>query len=307
MQNRFARQNLWLIIGFVLLWNSGFIGAEFGLPYAGPFTILFWRYLALTLVLIVYLRLTKKISWIGWRYAGSEMLIGALAHGGWLACVLIAIDYGVPAGIVALVVALQPMLTGALSGMVVGEPTPFIRWLGLIIGFVGVMVPIITRVDFQVTSDVVAWFIPLLAVIAITIASLIERRIDLKKDYPHIPISLSLFYQSLATTVVAFFPALFGEHLSTQWNPVFISSMIWLVLAVSMGAYAFMWLLVFRIDATRVASLFYLGPPVTMLMAWIAFGDQVEAIDFIGMAIVLFGVLLGYLKMPAKGNRLIFR
>src|SRR6056297_2638237 len=118
MRNRFARQNLWLIIGFVFLWNSGFIGAEFGLPYAGPFTLLFWRYLALTLILIFYLRLTNKFSWIGWQYAGSEMLIGALAHGGWLACVLISIDYGVPAGIVALVVALQPMLTGALSGVV---------------------------------------------------------------------------------------------------------------------------------------------------------------------------------------------
>lgn len=295
MPDKTTRKNFWLIIGFVFFWNSGFIGGEFGLPYAGPFTLLFWRYLALTFLLTMYLHLKRDLRWIGWRYARTFMLVGVLAHGVWLSCVLISIDYGVPAGIVALVVALQPLATGALSGSVVGEPTPLIRWVGLIVGFVGVAIPIVPRVDFSDATDIIAWFIPLLSVIAITIASLIERKIDLKKDYPRIPIDLSLFYQSLATMVVVAFPALFWEGFSTQWNSVFISAMVWLVLAVSLGAYALMWLLVERIDATRVASLFYLGPPVTMFMAWVAFGDQIRVLDLVGMAVVLFGVLLSYL------------
>jgi len=290
------RKNFWLILGFVIFWNSGFIGAEFGLPYAGPFTLLFWRYLALSLLLAFYLFLKRDLRWIGWRYARSFMLVGVLAHGVWLTSVLISIDYGVPAGIVALVVALQPLATGALSGSVVGEPTPLTRWIGLIVGFVGVAIPVVTRVDFSNAEDIIAWFIPLLAVVAITIASLIERKIDVKKDYPRIPIDLSLFYQSIATATVIAIPALFWEELATQWNGVFISAMIWLILGVSLGAYAIMWLLVERLDATRVASLFYLGPPVTMLMAWIAFGDRVAMVDIVGLLVVFAGVIIAYLK-----------
>ncbi len=294
-----AQKNFWLITGFVILWNSGFIGAEFGLPYAGPFTLMFYRYLALTVLIFLYLYITKQLRWVGWRLAMPQMLIGVLAHGVWLTCVLIAIDDGVPAGIVALVVALQPLATGALSGLVVGEPTSWLRWLGLIVGFIGVAVPVVAHVDFHDTSEVFAWFIPLGSVIAITTASLFHRKISLKKNYPKLRVRLSLFYQSLATTVAVAVPAIFWEQLAVEWNPVFISSMIWLVLGVSLGAYALMWILIDRIDATRVASLFYLGPPVTMLMAWIAFGDKVQAVDLTGLGLVFLGVVLTYLRYPA--------
>jgi drug/metabolite transporter (DMT)-like permease len=295
MLSDIAHKNFWLIAGFVILWNSGFIGAEFGTPYAGPFSFLFYRYLALTLLLLLYLSVTKQLQWVGWRLARLEMLVGVLAHGVWLSCVLIAIDYGVPVGIVALVVALQPLATGALSGVAVGEPTPWNRWAGLVIGFSGVAVPVVSRVDFHNSAEVFAWLIPLGSVIAITAASLIQRKISLKKDYPEIPVALSLFYQSLTTTAAVAVPAVFMERLSVQWSPVFVLSLTWLVVGVSLGAYALMWILIDRIDATRVASLFYLGPPVTMLMAWIAFGDQVGGLDLTGLALVFLGVSLTYI------------
>ncbi|MFW5768116.1 MAG: EamA family transporter, partial [Bacteroidota bacterium] len=91
-------------------------------------------------------------------------------------------------------------------------------------------------------------------------------------------------------------PAIFDENLSTQWEPEFIYTMLWLIIAVSLGAYAMMWRLIERIDATRVASLFYLGPPVTMLMAWFAFGDEVLIMDVVGLFIVFTGVLLSQFK-----------
>jgi drug/metabolite transporter (DMT)-like permease len=301
--NKYSKQkNFWLITGFVILWNSGFIGAEFGLPYAGTFSLMFYRYLSLTLLIFFYLHVTNQFFWVRWRYAWQQMLIGVLAHGVWLSCVLISIDHGVPAGIVALVVALQPLATGALSGVVVGEPTPWNRWLGLFIGFSGVAVPVISRVNFHDPSEVFAWFIPLGSVIAITAASLFQRKISLKKDYPGIPGGLSLFYQSLATTVAVILPAILVEKLSVEWNLVFVSSLIWLILGVSLGAYTLMWILIDRIDATRVASLFYLGPPVTMLMAWVAFGDKVQVMDLTGLALVFLGVSLTYLKYPASSN-----
>ncbi len=280
-----------LSIGFVLLWNSGFIGAEYGLAYSGPFTLLFWRYLVLTCLILVYLIATKRLRWAGWRVAGPNMLVGVLAHGVWLACVLVALDRGVPAGVVALVVALQPLATGAFSGLVVNEPTPLYRWLGLIIGFVGVAIVVTNRMDFQSYGSVFGYLVPLGSVIAITAASLIQRRMEVGKGSGKLPVDLALFYQSLATTVALALPAILVEDLATQWEPGFIYSMVWLILAVSLGAYALMWLLIERMDATRVASLFYLGPPVTMVMAWAAFGDTLVFSDVVGLVVVLAGVV----------------
>src|SRR6056297_3472261 len=142
LANSSKKYTLALATGFVLLWNSGFIGAEYGLPYTGPFTLVFWRYLALTLLLAGYLLIRKRRLWLGWNAAAPNMLIGVLAHGVWLACVLFALDNGVPAGIVALVVALQPLATGAFSGLVTGERTNQIQWVGLVLGFLGVAVTV---------------------------------------------------------------------------------------------------------------------------------------------------------------------
>jgi len=234
------------------------------------------------------------------------MTVGILAHGVWLGCVLLALNHDVPAGIVALMVALQPLTTGAFSGFATGEHTPLHRWLGLIIGFAGVALTILNRIDFSDSGSVFGYLIPLGSVIAITIASLIQRRTELNKEHlKKLPIDLTLFYQSLGTVIVLIYPAVFIENLETQWPAEFIYTMLWLIIAVSLGAYAFMWMLIKRIDATRVASLFYLGPPVTMFMAWIAFGDTLQVMDIFGLVVVLTGVLLTQFnfKMVSDTNR----
>jgi drug/metabolite transporter (DMT)-like permease len=292
-----SKKTIVLAAGFVFFWNSGFIGAEYGLPYTGPFTLLFLRYLALTGILFLYLLIRGRFRWVGWSAAFSNMLVGVLAHGVWLGCVLLALQHNVPAGIVALVVALQPMATGALSGLVVGEPTPLFRWLGLIVGFGGVAITVLSRINFQDAASIFGYLIPLGSVMAITSASLIQRKMEVEKKSQQLPVDLTLFYQSSATALALAIPAIFLENLTTQWAPEFIVTMIWLIIVVSLGAYALMWLLIERIDATRVASLFYLGPPVTMIMAWIAFGDVLETIDLIGLIVVFGGVLLTQLKL----------
>lgn len=283
-------------IGFVLLWNSGFIGAEYGLPYAGTFTLLFWRYLAVTGMVFLYLVVRKRFRWVGWRVAAPNMLIGVLAHGVWLSCALLALEYEVPAGIVALVVALQPLVTGALSGWIAGERTSLAQWLGLVLGFLGVVLTVGFRIDLGSGSSVFGYLIPLGSVFAITVASLVQRRIALTRGISRLPIDLALFYQAFATAVALALPALHFEDFATRWEPVFLAAMSWLVVAVSLGAYGLMWLLIERMEATRVASLFYLGPPVTMGMAWLAFGDTITVMDLIGMAVVLAGVLIAQRK-----------
>jgi drug/metabolite transporter (DMT)-like permease len=290
------KKRLTWAIGFVLLWNSGFIGAEYGLPYAPPFTLLFWRYLALALLVLVYLLLRGRFRWVGLRAAGYNMLIGILAHGLWLACVLLALEREVPAGIVALVVALQPLATGALSGLVTGERTHLYQWIGLLLGFLGVVLTVAFRINLDSYDSVLGYLIPLGSVAGITLATLLQRRVELTGASLALPLDQTLFYQGLGTALAVVWPAFFVERLATQWEPVFLAAMGWLVLAVSLGAYSLMWLLLRRIAATQVASLFYLGPPATMLMAWLAFGDTVKLMDMVGLAVVFAGVVLTQAK-----------
>lgn len=280
-----------LALAFVFLWNSGFIGAEYGLPDAGTFTLLFWRYTALALALGLFLAWRRRLEWPGMEAAGHAALVGVLAHGVWLACVLLSLEQGVPAGIVALVVALQPLATGAFSGRMTGETTSARQWAGLVLGFCGVAVAVGARIDWNDSDSVFGYLIPLGSVVAITLASLLQRRREVHGRMG-MPLDLTLFYQSLATALALALPAVVVEQLETNWTPEFLATMAWLIFAVSLGAYGVMWMLLARVDAVRVASLFYLGPPVTMLMAWITFGDHLLGTDIAGLVIAAVGVVL---------------
>jgi drug/metabolite transporter (DMT)-like permease len=279
---------------FVFLWNSGFIGAEYGLPYTDPWTLLFWRYLALSTLLALWLVGTKRFTWPGRRAVGHTALIGILAHGVWLLCVLVALDMDVPAGIVALVTALQPLLTGTLSGLVLGERTNARQWLGLVLGFGGVVIAVSARLSQDATTPSFGYLLPFGSVIGITIASLLQRRWAQRGTKESLPLDITLFYQSAATALVLLGPAWWLEGLDAELAPPFIGTMAWLVIAVSLGAYWSMWRLLERQEATRVASLFYLSPPVTMLMAWIAFDDGLIVTDVVGLAVAGAGVMLVY-------------
>jgi drug/metabolite transporter (DMT)-like permease len=287
----------WILsLGFILLWNSGFLGAEYALPYTGPLTLLFWRYWLLTFFLFVYLGLHNRLEWPGLRASLVAGLVGILAHGVWLGCVFFSLGYGVPAGIVALIVALQPLSTGALSELVVGERMTRAHWAGLLIGLGGVLIAVLARIEFSSGRPTAAYFIPFGSVAAITAASLIQRRLYVRQHAYRLPVDVSLFYQSLGTALAITAPAFLLEDLVTQWTPIFAASLAWLILGVSLGAYAVMWLLIERMDATRVASLFYFGPPVTMLMAWTAFGDHLRITDLAGLGVIAIGVMITHME-----------
>jgi len=283
-----------LVLGFILLWNSGFIGAEFGLDYAGVFSLLWWRYALLAVLLMLCLAVCGRLRWPGTRAVGLTSVVGLFSHGVWLSCVMISLELGIPAGIVALVVALQPMTVGALSGRVTGEPTSTTGWVGLVIGFTGVLIAVVSRARMDEAISPLLYLVPFGSVVAFTIASLLQRWIEVQRPADHVPVFQALFYQSLVTAVVAVLPALALEGMSTRWVPEFFALLGWLSIAVSLGAYALMWRLIERMDATRVASLFYLGPPVTMLMAWIALGDTLQTTDLVGLAVTAAGVVLVY-------------
>ena len=285
---------LGLELVFVLLWNSGFIGAEYGLPFTGPWTLLFWRYAALSLLLGSWLGVSRRWAWPGAGAAVHTAVVGVLAHGVWLGCVLVAIDLAAPVGIIALVTALQPLLTGTLSGLVVGERTDGRQWIGLILGFCGVAIAVGARLSLDADTPALGYLLPFGSVVGITVASLMQRRRARGGVRIALPLDVTLFYQSVATALALLLPAWLVEGFATTWAPPFVSAMVWLVVAVSLGAYWSMWRLLAKQDATRVASLFYLSPPVTMLMAWLAFGDEVIPTDLLGLAVAGLGVWLVY-------------
>src|SRR6056297_4172374 len=167
------RNTVLLAIGFVLLWNSGFVGAEYGLDYTGVFTLLWWRYALLTIVLLIYLAARGGLYWPGPRAASLTAVVGIFAHGVWLSCVMLSLQIGIPAGVVALVVALQPMTVGALSGRVTGEPTSAGEWVGLLLGFAGVFIAVLGQARLDGGPSSLAYLVPFGAVIAFAIASLL--------------------------------------------------------------------------------------------------------------------------------------
>ena len=123
---------------FVLLWSSGFVGAKFGLGYSGTFTLLFWRYVLVTLVLGALVVACRAWAPMPGTRLARHALVGALAHAGWLSAVLGAIDLGLSAGIAAFITALQPLMTGALSSRFTGERVSGREWTGLVLGLIAV-------------------------------------------------------------------------------------------------------------------------------------------------------------------------
>lgn len=278
--------------GFVLLWNTGFIGAEFGMPYSGPFTLLFWRYLLLTAVTAIIAVARGQLRPVAPRDLFRVALVGVLSHGAWLAFVLVPINRGVPAGIVSLVVALQPLLTGALSGIVTGERTSRRQSAGLVVGFAGVAIAVGGRLTGGTPAAPGYYLLPFLSAAAITIASLIQRRGEIDGSGIALPLGLQLLIQSAAAMLALFVPALVLESFATEWVPELAASILWLAIAVSLGAYALMWQLLSMASATRISSLFFVGPPVTMLFAWAAFGDAVIMTDLVGFLVAVGGIAL---------------
>lgn len=279
-----------LSTAFVILWNSGFIGAEYGLASTGTLSLMFWRYVALTVLLLPF----AVLSWgaVTRTQAVHAMGVGVLAHAVWLSCAVLGIQYGVPAGVVALIVALQPILNGTVAGRLVGEPPTRVQWLGLAIGFAGVLATVVVRTTFTVEAPWWGYLFPFGSVVAMTAAVILQRRVVVADASKALPPMTNLFWQALASMLALALPAYVIEGMRATWDPQLLTALSWLVVGVSLGAYLLMWELVARTDATRVASLFYLGPPVTALMAWLAFGDAVRPTDALGLGMTLLGAVL---------------
>src|SRR5690554_6428526 len=299
--------SLWLAampLLFVVLWSTGFIGAKFGLPYAEPFTFLFIRF-ALTLALLIPLAHWLSGEWPrSARLWGHIAVSGLLVHGAYLGGVFYGIYLGMPAGLASLLVGLQPLLTAGLAGPLLGERLGGRQWLGLVLGLVGVVLVLGGKLDpgealFQGFGfGAGALLAILVALLGISGGTLYQKR-----HCTGMPLLSGTVVQYLAAGVVLGLGALLFEERSVTWTPTFALTLGWLVLVLSISAILLLMALIKRGEASRVASLFYLVPPVTALQAWWLFDEALPPISLVGMAVAIAGVVLVVRGQPATGGR----
>ena len=280
---------------FVVLWSSGFIGAKYGLPYAEPFTFLAVR-MALGVTLFAGIVIVTRPLWPPGKLILHSAVTGWLAQGLYLGGVFLSIHLGLPAGLSALITGLQPVLTATLATRWLGERVGMRQWIGLGLGMLGVYLVVEGRLAIGGTLPG-AWVAIVVALIGITIGALYQKRYCARVD-----LRVSMLVQ-LAAAELLFVPAAFAfETRNIAWTPDFLFALGWLVLVMSFGANLLLFWLIRRQAATSVASLFYLTPAVTALMAWVLFAEHLDTLSLIGMAVCAVAVFLVNVRQGGKST-----
>ncbi len=271
---------------FVLLWSTGFIGAKLGLPYAEPATFLVIRF-AIVLAILLPLCWVARVPWPRTpREAFHLGAAGVMLQAGYLGGVFASIHQGMPAAVSALIAGVQPVLTALLSARMLGERTSRRQWLGLALGAVGVGLVVREKFVFEgVGAGAVA--LSVLALASITLGTVYQKRfcgaVDLRTG--------AAVQFGAALAALAPFAWLF-ESREVRWTGELALAMAWLVLVLSLGAVFLLLYLIRHGAATRVASLMYLVPPCTALIAWPLFGERHSTLSAAGMGLAVVGVWL---------------
>jgi drug/metabolite transporter (DMT)-like permease len=270
---------------FVLLWSTGFIGARLGLPHAEPLSFLLIRYLAV----IVFMTAVSIASGAPWPTSASAWfhigVAGLCVHGVYLGGVFTAISKGLPAGVASLVVGVQPLLTALGAGWLLGETVIWRQWMGLFLGFLGVGFVVFDKLGSSFGVD--ALVPAIIALLGITAGTLYQKRFCPSFDWRTGSVA-----QFLPTALATGVCVALTEHFQVSWTGEFFFALSWLVLVLSVGAISLLNWLIRQGDAVNVASLFYLVPPSTALIAWLLFGESFSGIAIFGMALAIWGVYL---------------
>jgi drug/metabolite transporter (DMT)-like permease len=250
---------------FVVLWATGFIGARYAMPWAEPFGFLAARCAAAAAILLVLAIAFRARPLMG-RQRVDAMLVGALVHGVYLGAVFWAIRNGMPAGLSALIVGLQPLITAAIAGIALGEKVLARHWTGLAIGFAGVVMVLAPKIGDAAGGVTPATFAACLGA--------------------------GTLWQYVGATALMVAGALAFESGSFTVTGELVFAFAWLVLVLSIGAIFLLMHMIREGEMAKVSSLFYLVPAVTALMAWALFGETLTPFQLAGMALTTLGVAL---------------
>jgi drug/metabolite transporter (DMT)-like permease len=270
---------------FVLLWSTGFVGARLVVGDADPLAVLTVRFALAALCALVIVLVTRS-RWMGWRMAGHVAIVGTLLHGVYLGGVFWPIAEGLPAGVSALIVGLQPIVTACLVGALLGERVARLQWIGLGLGLAGIALVLWERLaigDVSFASVAVSF----VALAAITAGTLYQKRFC--TGVPIWPAAVVQY--AAATVVVGIGTVAFGEF-HIEWTGKVIGGLAYMVLVLSIGAVSLLMLVIRHSSAARTASLLYLTPPLAALEAYLVFGEELHLLAIAGLVVAAIGVFL---------------
>lgn len=270
---------------FVLLWATGFIGARYAMPWAEPFSFLAARCI-ITLALLLLIALALKAKRLPRREAAHAVLAGALIHGVYLSGVFWAIKNGMPAGLSALIIGLQPLITTLIAGWALGERVQPRHWIGLGIGFAGILIVLAPKIGDAFGGVTAATFAACVAsAIAISAGTVWQKRFVSSSELVTVTI-----WQYVGAVLFTVAGSLLLETRTFTLNGELVFAMAWLVLVLSIGAIFLLLTMIRQGEMSKVSSLFYLVPAVTTLIAWGLFDETLSAVQIVGMVITTVGV-----------------
>lgn len=269
---------------FVLIWSTGFIGARYAMPHAEPFTFLAMRF-ALALCLLLPWVVLARAPWPRTRPALHACIAGSLIHGLYLGGVFYAVRHGLPAGIAALIVGLQPIVTAVMAASFLGERVTPRHWMGLLLGLVGVGLVVVPNLS----SDGVYRWQTLVPVIVAAIAISAET-VWQKRFVGGVDLRTGTALQYVGALLPVALMAMATETMAVDWTPELVFALLWLTVVLSIGAILLLVFMIREGAVSRVASLMYLTPGVTAVMAFLLFGESLTAVQLLGLVIAGVGV-----------------
>jgi drug/metabolite transporter (DMT)-like permease len=275
---------------FVLLWSTGFVGAKYILPYAEPFVFLTIRYASAAIILVLIAKALREPLRITRDQIQQSVLVGVFLQVIYIGGVFYAVSLGLPAGVTAVIVSLQPVLVSVLAFKLLNEGLSFRKISGLILGLVGVLfllLPKIFQGNFNLEFPKVGILSSVLALIGTTTGYLLQKRGG--SEIPFLP---GTAVQFATATLLFALAGIFFEDWTIKVNLEFILALSWIVLALSIGSIFLLFYLLKHDSASSVSSLYYLVPPLTAVQAFFLFDERFTLIGLFGMALAAIGTLL---------------
>ena len=275
---------------FTLLWSTGFVGAKYILPYAEPFVFLTIRYALAALILLLIAKAIKEPLRISREQVKQSIKTGVFLQVIYIGGVFYAISLGLPAGVTAVVVSLQPILVSVIAFRILGEGLGLRKIAGLILGLAGVLLLLLPKVFqgvWNLEFSKVALIASVLALLGTTTGYLLQ-----KKGGSEIPFLPGTAIQFITATILFAIAGLLFEDWSVDFNLEFLLALTWIVVALSIGSIFLLFYLLKNDSASSVSSLYYLVPPLTACQAFVLFGERITQIGILGMVLAGIGTYL---------------
>jgi drug/metabolite transporter (DMT)-like permease len=269
---------------FVLIWSTGFVIARLAMPYVEPATFLFWRFAGVLMAMAV-LSMVWKMTWPSRDQIKHIAIAGTMLQFGYLMGVWVAVRLGMTAGLVALIVGLQPILTAWFAAWVSEKVTPK-QWIGLAFGFAGVALVVAAKVGF-LNIPLISYLLAIAALLSITFGTIYQ-----KKYCPVFDLRAGSSIQFGVSAVLSFLCMFFFETGVMVWNAPVIGALLWAIFPISIGSISLLFMMIRKGAATKVTSLLYLTPPTTALMAWLLFDEPFTVLMAAGLGLTMTGVVL---------------